>query len=154
MTPTNNSQEIPDGKIAVSLAESKSEWGPTIDCQSPAIFTHAFYRGEIYMIANYIYLQQLISDYIDHGFAPIQIHYKSKQPINNGWPELRISDIGILTGKPSRGLVDVDIGEGAALKFASWFLPKANCLFDRSSKPKSRSCSRGIDDQRFGQSGR
>ena len=48
------------------------------------------------MISNRIYLPEIVSDYIDHGFAPIPIGYKSKQPINKGWTELRISknDIG------------------------------------------------------------
>ena len=68
------------------------------------------------MMTNDIYLQKLASDYIDHGFAPIPIQYKSKQPINKGWPDLRISgndigtyfngdsiNIGILTGQASKG---------------------------------------------------
>ena len=72
------------------------------------------------MITNDIYHQKRISDYIDNGFAPIPIHYKSKQPVNKGWPELRIShndigayfneqpiNIGILTGQPSQGLADI-----------------------------------------------
>ena len=67
------------------------------------------------MITDNIYHQKLVSDYIDHGFAPIPIGYKSKQSVNKGWPELRIShndigayfneqpiNIGILTGQPSQ----------------------------------------------------
>ena len=48
------------------------------------------------MITDNIYHQKLVSDYIDHGFAPIPIQYKSRQPVNKGWPDLRISgnDIG------------------------------------------------------------
>ena len=102
------------------------------------------------MITNNIYLPEIVSDYIDHGFAPIPIKCKSKQPVNKGWPELRISkndigayfngeriNIGILTGQPSHGLVDIDIDDLDALKFGPWFLPETRCVFGRASKPKS-----------------
>jgi hypothetical protein len=36
------------------------------------------------MISNSIYLPEIVSDYINHGLAPIPIHYKSKQPVNKG----------------------------------------------------------------------
>ena len=102
------------------------------------------------MITNDIYLTKLVSDYIEHGFAPIPIHHKSKQPVNKGWTSLKIetndigkyfdgqpTNIGILTGGPSQGLVDIDIDDTAALTFAPWFLPETNCIFGRASKPKS-----------------
>jgi hypothetical protein len=102
------------------------------------------------MITNNIYHQKLVADYIEHGFAPIPIHHKSKQPVSKGWPDLRISNndidtyfnehpinIGILTGQPSQGLVDIDIDDTAALRFAPWFLPETKCVFGRASKPKS-----------------
>src|SRR3954462_3168549 len=88
--------------------------------------------------------------YINHGFAPIPIEFRSKNPNITGWPELAISEvnigdyfkgnptnIGILMGKPSGGLVDVDIDTNAALKFADRFLPRTNCVFGRDSKPRS-----------------
>ena len=65
----------------------------------------------------------IISSYIDHGFAPIPVRYKAKHPAIEGWTKLKIEksdietyfeepcNIGILTGKPSNGLVDVDIDE-------------------------------------------
>jgi hypothetical protein len=68
----------------------------------------------MYMISNAIYPPKIVSDYIDRGFVPIPIRYKSKQPINKGWTELRISkedigtyfndqpiDVGIVTGQAS-----------------------------------------------------
>ena len=83
------------------------------------------------MISNSIYLREIVSDYIDHGFAPIPIQYESKQPVNKGWTELRISkgdigtyfndqpiNIGVLTGQASDGLVDIDIDDTDALRFA------------------------------------
>ena len=33
------------------------------------------------MISSSIYLQDIVSAYIDQGFAPIPIRYKSKQPV-------------------------------------------------------------------------
>ena len=111
------------------------------------------------MITNDIYLT-IVSDYIEHDFAPIPIKYKSKQPINKGWPDLRISNndigthfngdstnIGVLTGQASKGLVDVDIDNSTALRFAPWFLPQTNCVFGRASKPKSHWVYRVPDSQ-------
>jgi hypothetical protein len=102
------------------------------------------------MINHSIYLQEIASEYINHGFAPIPIRYKSKQPISKGCTEIRISkddigtyfneppvNIGILTGRASNGLVDIDIDDTDALRFAPWFLPDTQCVFGRASKPKS-----------------
>jgi len=102
------------------------------------------------MLANNIYTQELVSEYVSLGFAPIPIQFKSKEPINRRWTELRIShnevekyfnghplNIGILTGAPSRGLVDVDIDAANALRFAPRFLPKTNCIFGHASNPRS-----------------
>jgi hypothetical protein len=102
------------------------------------------------MISNSIYLPDIVSAYIDHGFAPIPIRYKSKQPVHKGWTELTISkddigthsnerpiNIGILTGQASDGLVDIDIDDTDALRFAPWFLPETKCIFGRPSKPMS-----------------
>jgi putative DNA primase/helicase len=92
----------------------------------------------------------IILNYINNGFSPIPIPYKTKAPITKGWNKLTVSannletyfdgtetNIGVLTGKPSGQLVDVDIDSLDALKFAPWFLPKTNCLFGHKSKPKS-----------------
>jgi hypothetical protein len=92
----------------------------------------------------------LILDYINRGFSPIPVPFKAKNPIMKAWPKLIVTandyetyfdrepiNIGILTGKPSGELVDVDIDNLAALKFTPWFLPKTNCIFGHESKPKS-----------------
>ena len=34
------------------------------------------------MITNHIYLPEIVSVFIGHGFAPITIRYKSKPPVN------------------------------------------------------------------------
>jgi Bifunctional DNA primase/polymerase, N-terminal len=92
----------------------------------------------------------IILDYINHGFSPIPIPYQTKAPIIKGWNKLTVTaenletyfdgsltNIGILTGKPSGGLVDIDIDDPAALKFAPYLLPKTNCIFGHKSKPRS-----------------
>ena len=64
------------------------------------------------MLPNSIYTKERVSEYLDRGFAPIPIKFRSKQPLNEGWPDLQIShddigkyfdgeptNIGIVTGK-------------------------------------------------------
>jgi hypothetical protein len=76
--------------------------------------------------------------------------FKSKQPAIENWTKFKIDDerdieryfvepinIGILTGKPSNNLIDVDIDHPGALKFAPYFLPETYCIFGRASKPRS-----------------
>jgi putative DNA primase/helicase len=91
----------------------------------------------------------IICSYIDHGFAPIPVRYKAKHPAIEGWTKLKIEksdietyfeepcNIGILTGKPSNGLVDVDIDDSDALRFAPYFLPETFFIFGRALKPRS-----------------
>ena len=95
---------------------------------------------------------EFIYSYIQMGMAPIPIKFRSKQPSIEGWPTLEIepnnidkyfiepTNVGIVTGKPpgmSWGIVDVDIDDKEALKFAPYFLPETDCIFGRASKPAS-----------------
>jgi hypothetical protein len=136
-------------KIAVALVNKERRMGTDLPLPVPP-FQPIILEGTIYMISNSIYLREIVSDYIDHGFAPIPIQYESKQPVNKGWTELRISkgdigtyfndqpiNIGVLTGQASNGLVDIDIDDTDALRFGRWFLPETKCVFGRSSKPMS-----------------
>ena len=115
-----------------------------------------------------IYPNQIALDYIAEGFSPIPVKFRSKETKIRGWPQLRISannvgyyfngdstNIGVLTGTPSGGLVDVDIDSHEALKFAPDFLPQTNCVFGRPSKRQSHwlyrvddlgSCERFVGD--------
>ena len=43
------------------------------------------------MLNNSIYTQERVSEYVSLGFAPIPVQFKSKEPINKRWTELRIS---------------------------------------------------------------
>jgi putative DNA primase/helicase len=97
-----------------------------------------------------IYTTKIVLDYINRGFSPIPVPFGTKAPNTKEWNKLTVTadnletyfdgtptNIGILTGKPSGGLVDVDIDSLDALKFAPYFLPKTNCIFGHRSKPKS-----------------
>ena len=104
--------------------------------------------------------KEITYDYLCHHRPRFKLHqswvranpleFQTKRPINPNWPELAISEvnigdyfngnpanIGILMGKPSGGLVDIDIDNTDALKFADRFMPKTNCIFGRQSKPRS-----------------
>ena len=100
-----------------------------------------------------IYTTELVQNYLNAGFSPIPVPFKSKQPTIKGWPDLIITadnvdqhfnghptNIGILTGEPSGGLVDVDIDDIDALRFADWFLPETKCIFGRKSNQKAIGC--------------
>src|SRR5215467_11551972 len=105
-------------------------------CQPPPDFNQAIRRKKYMNIYH-----DVIRNYINLGLAPIPMKFRSKRPINKEWNKLAISvddieayfdgtpqNIGILTGRPSGGLVDVDIDDADALIFASYFLPRTNCI--------------------------
>lgn len=92
----------------------------------------------------------LALEYIGLGWQPIPIPYKEKGPTTEGWTQLRITketapqyfngapqNIGIILGKVSRGLVDVDIDCPEALVLAPYFLPETSGRFGRASKRAS-----------------
>ncbi|MGH9927685.1 MAG: bifunctional DNA primase/polymerase, partial [Pyrinomonadaceae bacterium] len=91
----------------------------------------------------------IVLDYINRGWRPIPVHYETKQPIPKDWTQLRISqdtaaqqftdeksNVGILLGDPSGGLVDIDLDCPEAIRLAQHFLPSTLC-FGRKSKPRS-----------------
>lgn len=88
--------------------------------------------------------------YIDLGLSPIPIPYAQKGPTITGWSDLRItrndasryfngapSNIGIVLGEASRGLVDIDIDCAEALAIAPALLPATAGRFGRASKRAS-----------------
>jgi putative DNA primase/helicase len=147
--------------MAVGLAEYQKKMGTDHRLPCPHLFSTKHFTKEQYaMITNGIYLAKLVSDYIAQDFSPIPICYKSKRPVNKGWTNLKIAtndigkyfngqptNIGVLTGQPSKGLVDVDIDHTTALRFAPWFLPETKCVFGRASKPKGHWVYRVPDSQ-------
>lgn len=92
---------------------------------------------------------RIANEYCDQGWSPIPIPHMEKAPIMKGWQDLRItkenaadhfrndpSNIGVLLGKASKGLTDVDMDCPEAIQLAPDFLPPTRA-FGRNSKPKS-----------------
>src|SRR6516225_3904686 len=93
---------------------------------------------------------KLVRYYGNMAMTPIPLKFKSKQPAIENWTKFTIEDerdieryfvepfnVGVLTGKPSNNLIDVDIDHPGALKFAPYFLPETYCIFGRASKRRS-----------------
>jgi len=85
--------------------------------------------------------------YIKKSWAPIPVPGGKKAPRIKAWTELRLtekeleggfpegSNIGVLLGEPSGGLIDIDIDSDEAVAFAEAFLPKTKAIFGRKSRP-------------------
>ncbi len=95
-------------------------------------------------------VSQEASEYIQMGWSPIPVPYKSKNPNRRGWQLERISardvlrrfndhaeNVGVLLGEPSQGLVDVDLDCPEALSLSDDFLPTTGTVFGRAGKPRS-----------------
>ncbi len=86
--------------------------------------------------------------YIERGFAPIPVPPNSKNPNRSGWEQERHElkdvprcwsngqNVGLLTGWPSQGLVDVDLDSDEAAAVAGRFLPPT-LTSGRTSHPHS-----------------
>jgi putative DNA primase/helicase len=88
--------------------------------------------------------------YLDAGYCPIPVRGKRmKEPLHGDWPNLRLkpdqlpaqfpsgTNVGIVLGEASSGLVDIDLDNASALKLAPHFLPKTAFVFGRASKLRS-----------------
>jgi hypothetical protein len=75
-------------------------------------------------------------EYTQRGYKVVPVPYQSKNPSRIGWGKLHLSEaelpqyfngtasnIGILLGDPSGGLVDVDLDVPEAVEAAQYFLP-------------------------------
>ena len=94
--------------------------------------------------------EQAIS-YIRRGWSPVPVVYKDKMPsCGRGWEQLRLTEddvethfnngetnIGVILGPPSGGLVDIDLDCPEALRLARFVLPKTELRFGRESTPDS-----------------
>jgi P4 family phage/plasmid primase-like protien len=88
--------------------------------------------------------------YIERGWAPIPVPFRAKKPILQQWQNLRLtaadlpqyfnggpSNLGVLLGEASRGLVDVDQDIVEARVVAPYFLPRTASVFGRKGNPRS-----------------
>jgi hypothetical protein len=95
-------------------------------------------------------MTDLVRAHLDRGWNPIPVSYRSKNPAASGWQKLIVTpanrqefftghrqNIGVLLGKPSGRLTDVDLDAPEALVLAPPFLPQTDCKFGRPSKPES-----------------
>jgi putative DNA primase/helicase len=89
------------------------------------------------------------ASYIDGGLYPIPVPTRSKHPLIEDWPNLRLtkpdlsryfngapSNIGVILGD-ERGTADVDLDCVEAIGAAFELLPKTGMVFGRKSKPRS-----------------
>ncbi|MEZ4411846.1 MAG: bifunctional DNA primase/polymerase [Gemmatimonadales bacterium] len=88
-------------------------------------------------------------DYASRGWAPIPLELGGKKPRARAWQNARHTveelpkqfsngaNIGVLTGAPSGGLVDVDLDTPEAAALAPTFLPDTAAVFGRDGKPRS-----------------
>ncbi|MGD9791123.1 MAG: bifunctional DNA primase/polymerase [Phycisphaerales bacterium] len=101
-------------------------------------------------------------EYVRHGYAVVPLLPRSKRPAVAGWPKLRLteadlgafftenSNIGLILGDASEGLVDVDLDTEDAVAIAERFLP-VTAVTGREGRPRSHWWFRcpGIASRRF-----
>ena len=88
-------------------------------------------------------------DYIARGWSPIPIPHREKGPLIGAWQDLRVTpetatayfsgakqNIGIILGKASGGLTDLDLDCPEAIAAAPYILPRT-AVFGRATKPAS-----------------
>lgn len=96
---------------------------------------------------------------IQHGFTPIAVQESSKRPMEAGWQHTRwregpegaeevrryfraafdkgSTNISLLPGKPSGGLVDIDLDHPLAIRLRDYFLPPSTMETGREGRPRS-----------------
>jgi len=94
-------------------------------------------------------IQHHVRDYVRRGWSPIPVPLGRKKPVITEWQKLQItaeqipeyfpevSNVGILLGKASGGLTDIDLDCEEAVAHAMAFLPPTRCKFGRPSRPAS-----------------
>lgn len=88
-------------------------------------------------------------EYLRRRWAVIPIPRGEKKPNISKWKRLRLTDdqlpkrfpnrqnVGVILGKESGGLIDIDLDSAEALACADHFLPPTPAIFGRASKPHS-----------------
>jgi len=94
-------------------------------------------------------VREAVKRFIQKGWRCVPVPRKEKAPKTKGWQNLRIekseiddyflhdSNVGLLTGEPSDGLLDVDLDCPESIELATEFLPHTGRVHGRKSKPKS-----------------
>jgi Bifunctional DNA primase/polymerase, N-terminal len=89
---------------------------------------------------------QIAQDYLNEGWAPIPNPYRAKHPKIREWQNLIVTrdnlsqhfnnqpqNIGILLGRASGGLRDIDLDSPEAIALGKLFLPPTGAVFGRQS---------------------
>jgi hypothetical protein len=88
-------------------------------------------------------------DYVRQGWTVVPVPFREKGPRLKGWQNLRIgaeqvaryfrgpTNIGVILGAASGGLVDIDIDCAEAVEIGGRMLPKTGAVFGRAGKPGS-----------------
>ena len=96
-----------------------------------------------------VHTGQVAQRYLHRNWQVVPIPARSKNPGYVGWESTRItydqvakrfkpdSNIGLVLGEPSGGLVDVDLDCAEAVALATTFLPSTVCISGRPSRPRS-----------------
>lgn len=97
------------------------------------------------------HIKKAAQEYIDQGFAIIPVKPQSKAPALSGWqnrsvgdvdinadfPDGSNSNIGVVLGSQSGGIVDIDLDCPEAVRMASMFLPDTGMVFGRAGSLQS-----------------
>ena len=87
--------------------------------------------------------------YTRRGYRVVPVPRGEKRPVIRGWQDLRLDEsqlaahftnatnVGILTGQPSGGLIDIDLDAAEAIATADYFLPPTDLEHGRPSKQRS-----------------
>lgn len=98
--------------------------------------------------------------FLQRDWMPLPVAHQSKNPNRAGWQRFSITkdelpqffnaqpqNIGVLLGKPSGGLTDIDLDFAESIALASYFLPLTHAVFGRHSKPRSHYLYSVTDDE-------
>ena len=100
---------------------------------------------------------EMAREYLARSMQVVPVPAGLKRPVLPKWQELRLvdadlpahfsngSNIGIILGTPSDGLVDVDLDCAEAEVVASYFLPQTKMWSGREKRPRSHAWYRAID---------
>jgi putative DNA primase/helicase len=100
--------------------------------------------------AQQLRVSDIALGYVRRGWHVVPVPFREKGPRLKGWQNLRIdtaeqialyfrgpTNIGVILGAASGGLVDIDIDCAEAVEIGGGMLPKTGAVFGRASKPDS-----------------
>jgi Bifunctional DNA primase/polymerase, N-terminal/Protein of unknown function (DUF3987) len=94
-------------------------------------------------------VREQVAVYLQRGWYSVPLRPRSKSPVRNDWPNIRIEaddvkthfsakdNVGLILGEPSGWLVDVDLDCDEAIELADQYLPPTTAITGRPSAPRS-----------------